>query len=203
MAFAGASIILSAAYLLETGPFSRPAGTDTIKAAELCDSLGSRVNAARRLSKILPDRAVYSFQETPGRRATSGNSTYTSSCFIRDENKIVMSARTEMMRAESPQNWVQAQVVDRRRNVEQYQSFQAGEKGIASPVQAAIFVPCVSKGKVPGGAYNLSVSVHLKQAAEIDAKEAREELTGLVTGVARFAHQRAGCDLPSELPTSS
>ncbi|WP_190138069.1 hypothetical protein [Streptomyces longispororuber] len=111
-----------------------------------------------------------------------------------------MSARTEMMRAEPPRGWAKAEVFDGQQNSDEYHSFPAGDKGLVSPTQAAVFVPCLADGKVPGGEYNLSVIVQLKQAVESSEDEARKKLTELTVRAAKFAHQDAGCGLPSRLP---
>ncbi|MFF9899721.1 hypothetical protein [Streptomyces longispororuber] len=194
------SLFLVAAWLMEITPFENSARSGDIETANICESLGNHAEAAKNLRSILPEAAAYSFEETPGTRTDASKGTYTSACFARSEKKILVSARTEMMRAESPRGWATAEVFDGQGNVDEYQSFPAGDKGLASPMQAAVFVPCLPEGKVPGGRYNLSVIVQLKQAADSDEDKARKALIGLTVRAAKFAHQDAGCGLPSHLP---
>ncbi|MFD5700230.1 hypothetical protein [Streptomyces lasiicapitis] len=196
----GFALVSGAAYLLKIPPFKKQEESSTIRATELCDSFGNPTLAVKTLNNVLPKESTYSFQETPGSRVDQSDATYDSSCFIRGDAKIVMSARTEMMRAESPKGWINAEVLDERGNIREYESFPAGDKGMASPMRAAIFVPCTPKGQIPGGAYNLSVTVQLKQAGKSSKPESRAELTELAMGAAKFAHQNARCGLPSKLP---
>ncbi|WP_437059883.1 hypothetical protein [Streptomyces sp. enrichment culture] len=60
---------------------------------------------------------------------------------------------------------------------------------------AAVFVPCTSVGKIPGGQYNLSVVVHLEEAGKADDADIREGLVELAKNASAFAHGRAKCDI--------
>lgn len=194
-------LALGSAYLLKFPPFESPVGH--IRTADLCNSLGPKEQAASSLKSVLPRESEYSFKETPGTRIGADGSSYTSDCFVRGEDKILLSVRTEMMRAEPPEGWVRSEVLDTAGSLQGLKQFQAGDEGVASSSEAGVFVPCVSAGRIPGGKYNLSVIVKLKRKGDSSNGEALAALRELAVGAAGFAHRDARCDLPAKLPGDS
>lgn len=197
---AGIGLITATAYLLDLPPFEPQQGT--IESSEVCDSLGLSSSAVTALRQVLPPESSYSFQETPGIRVGQNDGSYTSSCFVNGEDKIILSARTQMMLAEPSKDWVESEVLDEMGNGQDLKTFTAGERGVASPRIAAILVPCASTGEIPGGRYNLSVLVKLKESGGTNQKKARKSLIDLALGAAHFSHQKARCDLPAKLPAA-
>ncbi|MFD0419427.1 hypothetical protein [Streptomyces sp. NPDC127108] len=202
----GASVLaiglaLGSAYLLDFPPFESSVGE--IRATRLCDSFGTKKKAVSSLKSVLPRESEYSFKETPGTRVGSDGSSYTSDCFVWGDDKILLSVRTEMMRAEPPEGWIRSEVLDTAGSRRGLKGFQAGDEGVASSSRAGIFVPCVPAGQIPGGKYNLSVIVKLKQKGDSSDSEARAALRELAVGAAGFAHRDARCDLPAKLSGDS
>ncbi|MFD9882014.1 hypothetical protein ACFWZT_11170 [Streptomyces alboflavus] len=199
----GASVLviglaIGSAYVFDFPPFESSVGK--IRAAQLCDSFGAKKKAASSLKSVLPHESEYSFKETPGTRVGSDGSSYTSDCFVWGDDKILLSVRTEMMRAEPPEGWIKSEVMDAPGNRRELKVFRAGDEGVASSSTAGVFVPCVSAGQIPGGKYNLSVIVKLKQKGDSSGDDARGALRELAVGAAEFAHRDARCDLLAKLP---
>ncbi|MFG2502568.1 hypothetical protein ACGFSB_30685 [Streptomyces sp. NPDC048441] len=196
---AGVALIGATAYLLNLPPFEQK--SDTIESRDVCESMGR--SAVPALRQVLPSEASYSFEETPGTRVGDDDSSYTSACFVSAEDKIILSARTEMMLAEPSKDWVEDEVLSETRNAQDLKPFTAGAGGVASGRMAAVLVPCTPAGQIPGGSYSLSVIVKLKEIGESDQREARESLIDLAIGTAKFSQQKARCELPAKLPVAS
>ncbi|MEV6316486.1 hypothetical protein [Streptomyces sp. NPDC051776] len=193
-------LIAGAAYLLKIPPFAQQG---SINANDACASLGSSQNAVSALKKVLPVDSHYSFDDTPGTRVGQEDRSYTSSCFVNGGERTILSARVQMMRAEPAEGWVRSEVLGYKTGVQDLESFAAGDKGVTTPTMAAIFVPCAPAGQIPGGAYNLSVIVELKEHGESSDTETRRGLMDLALGVSDFAHRKARCGLPAKLSNGS
>ncbi len=75
--------------------------------------------------------------------------------------------------------------------------FQAGYRAISSSRGAAIYVPCFKEHR--SGLVNLTVRGDLKKGSRANHQETKSALELLVRKAAAYAHQHAGCDLPSRL----
>ncbi|MEU4686287.1 hypothetical protein [Streptomyces xinghaiensis] len=190
-----------AAHVLGVSPFAE---RGDIGAESVCASLGDPAEAARALERVLPDSPEYSFDDAvSGGSVAQGDSDYTADCFVSGNGKILLSARTELVPVGSPggtpEDWA-SEALDGSRPEEE-ETFAAGSKGVASADRAAVLVPCAGPGNVPGGSYSLSVVVDGKGASGETGSRVRRGLTDLAVGAARFSHEKAGCGLPSELPS--
>ncbi|MFC8128017.1 hypothetical protein [Streptomyces sp. NPDC057302] len=194
----GVVLFAAATYLLKLPPFE--VQQETIKSKDVCESLGPSASAASALRQVLPSEANYSFRDTPGTRVGDNDDSYTSSCFVSGEEKIILSVRTEMMLAEPSKDWIESTVLDGRGSSRKLEPFVADGTGVASPRLAAVLVPCTSAGRIPGGSYSLSVLVDLKESGESSETKAQKSLTRLALSSAKFAHEKARCDLPAKLP---
>ncbi|MBQ0984369.1 hypothetical protein KBZ10_07515 [Streptomyces sp. F63] len=189
----------SAAYLFGVPPFEKRGG---IGVESVCASLGEPAKAARALERVLPDASEYSFDDSvSGGNVAQGDSGYTADCFVSGDDGVLLSARAQLILVGSPgstpEDW-EAEVLGDKAG--ESGSFAAGSKGVASASRAAVLVPCAKPGTVPGGSYSLSVVVDRKKATGEGDSGIRRGLTDLAVGAARYSHEKAGCDLPSELP---
>lgn len=188
-----------AAHVVGVPPFEKRGG---IGAASVCESLGDSAKAVRALERVLPDSPEYSFDDTvSGGSVAQGNSDYTADCFVSGDGGVLLSARAELMPVGSPgsapEDWASEAL--NGSGPGKIETFAAGSKGVTSGDRAAVLVPCAGPGKIPGGSYSLSVVVDGKGAAGEDGSGVRRGLTDLAVGAARYSHEKAGCDLPSEL----
>lgn len=168
-----------------------------IKADEVCPSLGSSSNAAEALRKVLPEESSYSFEDDVKPRAAVTDTVYEPSCFVSGSGKQLLVAKSLLMRDESAASWTRwvKGTAANNASVASLTPFTDDKKAVASSRFAAIFMPCTSAGKVPGGQYNVSVSVELKQAGSTSDTAARDELIKLVKHAASYSHGKAKCDM--------
>lgn len=186
--------VLGALYLLKAPPFGEDTGD--IEASAVCDSLGQGSQSVGALRSALPEKPSYAFDDDVNLRVDEQDSSYSSDCFVSGGGDQLLSARTQMIRDEPFQNWVDSEVSQYAEGHDRLMSFSVGPKGTASPSVAAVFVPCTSPGKIPGGQYNLSVVVHLEKAGKASAADTRAGLIALAKNAATYAHTKAKCDIP-------
>ncbi|WP_199552103.1 hypothetical protein [Streptomyces sp. N35] len=192
------ALITGAAYVSGWPPFEH---RGTVSAGDVCKHLGPGEEAAAALNSILPDSESYSLMDGPISSRTDYGS-YASSCFVEGDGKLLLSARAELMMTESSASWIDS--------IKEYDfpsgsttKFSAGQAAFQSPLAAAIFVPCVSDKKIPGGQYNLSVKVRLTNPMESPSAEDRSDLRKLAIAASNYAHKQARCDLPAKLGSAS
>ncbi|MCC9739113.1 hypothetical protein [Streptomyces sp. MNU89] len=190
---------MGGAALLEVPPFEK---RGDIGVESVCASLGDPAETARALERLLPESPDYSFDDTVGGGSVAqGDSDYTADCFVSGDDGVLLSVRTEMILVgppgSTPEGW-EAEALGASGS-DEGESFAAGSKGVTSAGGAAVLVPCTEPGTVPGGSYSLSLVVDRKQAAREDDSGVRKGLADLAVGAARYSHEKAGCDLPSEL----
>ncbi|MFI8950815.1 hypothetical protein ACIGO6_30375 [Streptomyces sp. NPDC053750] len=188
--------ICGAAYLLKVPPFAEETGD--IAAGAVCDSLGLASQAADALESVLPAETSYAFNDEVHLRVDDQDDSYRSYCSVSGDGDQLMSVRTEMMRDEPLKSWIDSEVAEFASR-EQLTPFTANDKSAASPSVAAIFMPCASPGKIPGGQYNISVVVHLEKAGKVSDADRRATLIELATSTATYAYGKAKCDASSEL----
>ncbi|MFI2619701.1 hypothetical protein [Streptomyces sp. NPDC018584] len=193
------SIILAAGivYLSSLSPSNNHA---PVRASDVCKPLGSD-KAVVALNEILPEQSEFSFDPVAeGTRVPAeASDNYSTSCFIHGDQDLLLSARARMMRAEPPESWESEVFVGRDDEARRATRFEAGAQGIASSSRAAAFIPCVPKGKIPGGSYSLSVVVDLKKRGDASDTQSRDGLIDLVLSFAKHAHKNASCTLPSRI----
>ncbi|MFF0112023.1 hypothetical protein [Streptomyces prasinus] len=185
--------VLGALYLLKAPPFGDETGE--IEANTMCDSLGQGPQSVGALRSVLPEKSSYVFDDDVNLRVDEQDSSYRSDCFVSGGGDQVLSARTQMIRDEPFQNWVDSEVAQYAEGHDRLTPFATGPKGTASPSVAAFFMPCTSPGKIPGGQYNLSVIVHLKEAGKAGDTDTRAGLIELAKNAAAYAHTKARCDI--------
>ncbi|MFH8609967.1 hypothetical protein ACH4D5_21050 [Streptomyces sp. NPDC018029] len=169
----------------------------TVRSAEACNLLQSKP-AISALNRVLPGQSAYSFDEGPvGSRSAEASDSFSTSCFVRDDDNLLLSARARMMMAEPRKTWESTVFEGDVSEEGRVTRFEAGIRGAASADKAAAFVPCVPEGEIPGGSYNLSVVVDLKQRGELTEAQARKSLIDLTVSAASHAHKAAGCTLPA------
>ncbi|MFJ5264636.1 hypothetical protein ACIQAC_29680 [Streptomyces sp. NPDC088387] len=193
-------LLAGAAYLFNLPPFDSAVGE--IRQNAVCASLGQSGQSVSALKSVLPEESSYAFDDDVTLRVDDGDDGYSSDCSVTGGDKELMTARTQMMRAESVQSWVSGEVEQYADGSGRLTSFEARAEGVASSSVAAVFVPCSSEGKIPGGQYNLSVVVQLKEQGESGSSETRSSLIELAKGAATFAHAQAKCDMPSTVSGS-
>ncbi|MFG3033950.1 hypothetical protein ACGFZJ_36295 [Streptomyces sp. NPDC048253] len=188
------SLALLVGYLFKLPPFKEKG---EIKADEICASLGSSSSAADSLRKALPEESSYSFDDDVKLRVDVTDTGYESSCFVSGGGEQLLVAKTSLMEDESETSWTQwvKGTAANDASVASLKPFATGKTAVASDRFAAVFVPCTSEGKIPGGQYNLSVSVELKQAGDSSASATRNALIDLVKSAGSFAHDKALCDM--------
>ncbi|MHC3453247.1 hypothetical protein [Streptomyces prasinus] len=184
---------LGALHLLKVPPFEEDTGD--IEASSVCDSLGQGSQSVGALRSVLPEKSSYAFDDDVNLRMDEQDSSYRSDCFVSGDGDQLLSARTEMIRDEPFQNWVGSEVAQYAEGHDRLTPFATGPKGTASPSVAAVFAPCTSPGKIPGGQYNLSVVVHLEKAGKASDAETRAGLVELAKNAAKYAHTKARCDI--------
>ncbi|MET9812065.1 hypothetical protein [Streptomyces sp. NPDC006355] len=186
------------AYTYKVWPF-REKGE--IEAGEVCSSLGPSSSVVNALTKVLPEEPSYSFDENTSLRAGVTDTNYESSCFVSGGDKQLLVVKARLMEDESAKSWTQwvKGTAANEESIKSLTPFTAGDKAVASSRFVAIFVPCTSPGKAPGGQYNLSVSTELKQAGNSSDDAVREELIKLTKTASSYTHAKAKCDMPSKI----
>lgn len=189
------ALLVGVVYLFKLPPFDEK---DEIEASEICASLGSRSSAADALRNMLPEESSYSFDNNVKLRVDVSDTGYESSCFVSGGGEQLLVAKANLMEDESETSWTEwvKGTAANDASAASLTPFAAGKTAAASDRFAAVFVPCTSEGKIPGGQYNLSVSVELKQAGDSSASATRKELIDLAKNAASFAHDKALCDMP-------
>ncbi|MCX5034978.1 MULTISPECIES: hypothetical protein [Streptomyces] len=185
--------VFGAAYLLKMPPFSDDPGH--IEANEVCKSLGPTSQAVDALRSVLPEESSYSFNDDVSVRVDNHDDSYRSDCFVSAGGRQLLGARTQMMRDEPTQSWIDGEVAQVAGERNQLRPFSAEVRGVASSSVAAVFLPCASAGNIPGGQYNLSVVIHLEEAGKAENTETRAGLIELAKSAATLAHDRAKCDI--------
>ncbi|WP_051831538.1 hypothetical protein [Streptomyces violens] len=176
----------------------------TVDSASVCDSLGGGDGKVRDVKNALPSAAKYTFDDSDPARSDPSQSTFTSSCFVSADDKISLSIRTEMIRAASADVWAKHVVANNEYvGAREAKAFGAGESALSGERFAAVYVPCVPDGKIPGGVRNLSVVARAMAQPSAEPEVAERSLKALLLDAARHAHSRAKCDLPSKLPGDS
>ncbi|WP_437015929.1 hypothetical protein [Streptomyces sp. enrichment culture] len=172
-----------------------------IEAGEVCSSLGPSSSVVNALKKVLPEESSYSFDENARLRVDVTDTTYESSCFVSGGGKQLLVMEARMMEDEPAESWTQwvKGTAANETSTKSVTPFTAGEKAVASSRFAAIFVPCTSVGKAPGGQYNLSVSTELKQAGNVGDAAMRDELIKLTRTASSHTHAKAKCDMKSQI----
>ncbi|MEV0037205.1 hypothetical protein [Streptomyces sp. NPDC050804] len=205
---AGASLVLlvvlgAVAYAVGLPPFEK---RGEISADRVCGSLGDGEAAAAALPDALPEKSEYRFSGQDGRRSDESRDQFASHCFVSADGKTLLSVTAEMVTSPSPDSWSERVIKDESvpgENGGPTLDFTAGDKALATGRLAAVYVPCVTEGRLPGGPRHLSVVAHAVDAPDSSEKAARQSLVDLVLMTARHAHERATCDLPSRLPDTS
>ncbi|MFI2508398.1 hypothetical protein [Streptomyces sp. NPDC018972] len=185
-----------AAYLFGAPPFSKEKGE--IDASAVCNSLGSASQARRALTSVLPEKSSYAFDDEVHLRVGDHDDSYRSYCSISGDGDQLMSVSTTMMRDEPLEGWINSEVVEFAGR-QQLTPFLAKIKSAASPSVAAVFMPCVSPGKIPGGQYNISAVVHLEKAGKASDTDRRMALIELAKSTVVYAHDKGNCDMSSDL----
>ncbi|MFJ8110702.1 hypothetical protein [Streptomyces sp. NPDC096132] len=188
------ALLAGVAYAFKFPPFKEKG---EIKAEEVCASLGSSSSAAKALRKVLPEEPSYSFEDDVKLRVDVTDTGYESSCFVSGGGNQLLVAKALLMEDESATSWTQwvKGTAANDASVASLTPFIAGKGAVASSRFAAVFVPCTSEGKIPGGQYNLSIAVELKQAGDASASATRDELIALAKNAVSYAHGKAKCDM--------
>jgi hypothetical protein len=192
------TLVTGLAYAFKISPF-REKGE--IKAGEVCSSLGSSSRVVDALTKVLPEESSYSFDEKANLRTDVTDTNYEASCFVAGGGKQLLVVEARLMQDESATSWthwVKGTAADEA-STQSLTPFTAGDTAVASSGFAAIFVPCTSAGKAPGGQYNLSVSAELKQAGNSSDAAARDELIKIAKIASSHTHAKAKCDITPKL----
>ncbi|MDG9720078.1 hypothetical protein [Streptomyces sp. DH24] len=195
VALAVATGILYAANL---SPFKNQA---EVEATDICPPLGRSSHSVDALNEVLPDASSYSFDHQVNPRLDDSDSSYESSCFASGDGDQLLTAKAVLIQKESPENWVawvKGTAADRE-SVTTLHPFSFGDSASASSRFAAASIACTGKGKIPGGAYNLSISVELKKAGDVENTTARAHLIELVKSSATYAVKAAKCNIPLKL----
>ncbi|MFF8034381.1 hypothetical protein [Streptomyces sp. NPDC016626] len=185
-----------AAYLFKVPPFSKEKGE--IDASAVCDSLGSASQARKELASALPEKSSYALDDEIHLRMDDHDDSYRSYCSVSGDGDQLMSVSTEMMRDEPLRGWIKSEVAEFA-GQQQLTPFLEKVKSAASPSVAAVFMPCASPGKIPGGQYNISAVVHLEKAGEESDTDRRMALIELAKSTVAYAHDEGNCDIPSEV----
>ncbi|WP_078941396.1 hypothetical protein [Streptomyces cellulosae] len=192
------AIFAGVTYSFKLPPFKEKG---EIEAGEVCSSLGSPSTAANALKKVLPEETSYSFDDDVDLRTDVTDTNYESSCFVTGGGKQLLVSKARLMEDEAATswtNWVKG-TASNEASTQSLTPFMAGDTAVASSRFVAIFVPCTSAGKVPGGQYNLSVSAELKQAGDSNDAAARDALIKLAKNAASYAYAKAKCDMSPKL----
>lgn len=201
IALIAGGLAVGAARLLEVPPFEQ---VGTIAANDICEGLGSSESRVQALKDVLPSQPTYSFNNGhPDGRIDHSDSSYVSRCSVRGEEGVLLYVNAELMRDEPIDSWARSTIADRKTAYpDDFEDFTAGNGGVVSIRKAAILLPCVSAGKIPGGEYSISISVNLNRQAERSEAAVKDGLKALALSTAHFVHKDAKCDLPSRLPPS-
>ncbi|MDN3265872.1 hypothetical protein QWJ26_40030 [Streptomyces sp. CSDS2] len=180
-------------YAMGLPPFGEEKGN--IKAAEVCRTLGPSTGSAAALKKILPDKSSYAFDDAiTDARTDDMDFSYATSCFVDGDGKQLVAATAEMLQYDTADEWVK-DVVEESVPASSVKPFSAGDKAVASDKIAAVYVPCVVRGR----GQHLSIVVELKQRGNAGDEQLREGLISLARNAALFAHHKAKCDAPSKV----
>jgi hypothetical protein len=186
------ALAIGVAFSFDLPPFKK---SGSIRAEDVCPSLGAGSAAVPALDEILPDKSSYSFREgAKDPRTDELDDAYQTSCFVRGENEQLLSTGTEMLEYDRADSWVK-EAVAQFESAAALKPFTAGDKGVASSRVAAIYLPCTSQG----ANRHLSVIVRLKKHGNADDPALRNGLITLATNAASHAHAEARCDLPLSL----
>lgn len=181
------ALFAGAAYAFGLPPFTK---RGEIEAADSCPTLGDASRAAAALTGVVPDRSSYSFDDNlPDPRRDDTDSSYLSACFVYGDGQQLIVVEAEMTEYDRTADWVK-EVVEQRASASSLTPFPAGDKAVASPRVAAVYLPCTSHGL----RRHLSVVVHLKQPGDADGTALRTHLIVLAKNAAVFAHRKARCD---------
>ncbi|QXE36632.1 hypothetical protein KQY30_22825 [Streptomyces sp. GMY02] len=199
-----ALVVLGAvAYATGLPPFEK---RGEISADRVCGSLGDGEAAAAALPDALPEKSEYRFSGKDDLRNDESRDYFASNCFVWADGKPVLSVVAEMATSPSPDAWGEQVIKDESVPGEEggrRADFPAGDKALATGRLAAVYVPCLSEGRVPGGPRHLSVIARAIAAPAASEEAARQSLADLAVIMARHAHTRAKCDLPPRLPATA
>ncbi|MFC4612284.1 hypothetical protein ACFO9E_31710 [Streptomyces maoxianensis] len=199
---AGVGLLTGVAYVAGLSPFEKRGSID---AGEVCESLGTSGKVIPALERVMPNKSRYYFNDEVNSRAHDTDDNYTSACFVRGDAQQIISVRAEMMligpepTQKTADGWADDQIVANGPDKRPLKTFNAGNGAVASSRTSAILVPCTPPGQIPGGEYDLTVVVTLKQKSESSDAKTRQSLIDLVRSAAEYAHKNARCDLPSKL----
>ncbi|MFF1453454.1 hypothetical protein ACFVYF_35755 [Streptomyces sp. NPDC058274] len=115
--------LLAAAYLFRFSPFND--GTGKIAASAVCESLGPSSQSLPALKSVLPKNSSYAFDDDVTLRVDDGDDSYGSACSVAGGRQELMSARTQMMRAEPGASWVDGEIQQYAKGSDQLTSFEA------------------------------------------------------------------------------
>ncbi|MFC6067816.1 hypothetical protein [Streptomyces ochraceiscleroticus] len=200
----GVLMLAAAVVALSVAGFPPFEKKGTVDSASVCTSLGGGDATPEDVENVLPAAEEYTFEDDDPARSDPSQSTFESSCFVSADGKTALSVRTEMVRAASAGLWAKHSVANNEYvGSRQAKTFDAGESALSGKRFAAVYVPCVSDGKIPGGVRNVSVVARAMSQPSADPEVAERSLKALLLDAARHAHSRAKCDLPSKLPGDS
>ncbi|MEU0270966.1 hypothetical protein [Streptomyces sp. NPDC006307] len=194
------AVCVAISYGFGLPPFER---RGEIRASDVCEPLGNASSASRTLDAILADEREYMFYEAEhGQNVALGGSYFSVHCRVKGGDRILFHTRAELTGHKPSDDWVKEALNTQSAEVEK---FSAGAMGVLHGGKAAILVPCSSSAKLPGGifrgSYSLSVQVELHDYDRPASQKVRQGVTDLALGAAQYAHKRAKCNLPSDLPT--
>ncbi|PIM66279.1 hypothetical protein CTU88_42575 [Streptomyces sp. JV178] len=180
-------VLVGVTYIVGLRPFQK---AGEIKAVDACATLGDPSRAVAALRAVVPEHASYAFDDNvPDPRRDSMDSSYLTTCFIYGDGQQLGWAEAEMTEYDHPSGWIE-EVVEQYDSASSLTPFTAGDKAVASPRVAAVYLPCTSHGSQR----HLSVVVHLKQPGDADGTVLRSHLIVLAKNAAVFAHRKARCD---------
>ncbi|MFE7568609.1 hypothetical protein ACFU76_16865 [Streptomyces sp. NPDC057539] len=195
-ALAVVGLTAASLYVLGLPPFEK---RGEIKASSVCEALGNSEKASVALEVTLPSEPEYSFRgRVDSYYVTQGSSQFKANCSVYGEDKILLSAGTEIVPTQPADSWADYALGD---DTGDHESFTAGSAAlITTNNKVAIQVPCAKPGSIPGGEYSVKVRVDLETDAASDDAKVRQGLKDLAVEAARFAHDKTQCNLPSKLP---
>lgn len=199
---AGVGLLAGVAYVAHVPPFEQ---RGAISAGDLCESLGDAGKAIPALEQALPSKSDYSFRDRVNGRVPGTEGDYTSTCSVNGDSEQLLTVRTEMMligpkpTPATTAGWTK-EVKENTASRGPFKSFNAGNGAVASPGMSAVLLPCVPPGEIPGGEYDLSVVVTLKQwDEEASETKTRQSLIDLTRSAAHYAHKKARCGLAAKV----
>ncbi|PRH76823.1 hypothetical protein C6N75_23505 [Streptomyces solincola] len=172
-------------------PFEKERGT--IKANEVCRSLGSSDDVVDALNRVLPDSSSYSFAPeriTPRGTGRTDND-FDAHCFVNGDDGRLMTVRTEMFNGAPLESAWQKQLLENQMQRDP-KLFTAGQRAFTTSKMAAVYSACLDLGN-----YGLSTYVRLEQPVPADRLG---DLRRLATLAARQAHESADCTEPADAP---